>query len=175
MFLYGGGIFGCFDLCLCYIEKGIQISEQCLNSLFSAWFSKRKGVARVQSALVYEISWILMIQDFLLLVGADVGVNLRGGDGAVSEDMLYVADVHVFLQQLCGKGMAEHMGRQMLGDFQGFLIAGNQQAHRLLREWVSELVDEEKAAGFDFFLKHGAVGIEDFQHIRVADLQDALL
>ena len=63
----------------------------------------------------------------------------------------------------------------MLGDFQRFLIAGNQQAHRLLGERVAELVDEEEAAGFDFFLKHGAVGIENFQHVRIADLQDALL
>ena len=64
-----------------------------------------------------------MVQDFFLLVGADVGVDLRGSDGAVSKDMLNVADVHVFLQQLCGEGMAKHMGRQMLGDFQRFLIA----------------------------------------------------
>ena len=129
----------------------------------------------MQSALVYEISWIFMVQDFFLLVGADVGVDLRGSDGAVSKDMLNVADVHVFLQQLCGEGMAKHMGRQMLGDFQRFLIAGNQQAHRLLGERVAELVDEEEAAGFDFFLKHGAVGIENFKHVRIADLQDALL
>lgn len=114
-----------------------------------------------------------MVQDFLLLVGADVSVNLRGGDGAVSEDMLDVADIDIFLQQLCSEGMAEHMGRQMLGDFQGFLIAGNQQAHGLLGERVAKLVDEEEAAGFDFFLKHGPVGVEDFQYIRVADLQDA--
>lgn len=110
-----------------------------------------------------------------MLVGADVGVNLRGSDGAVSEDMLYVAYVHVFLQQLCSEGMAEHMGRQMLGDFQCLLITGNQQAYGLLGEWISELVDKEEAAGLDFFLKHGAVGIENFQYIRVADLQDALL
>ena len=129
----------------------------------------------MQSALVYEISWVFMVQDFLLLVGADVGIDLRGGDGAVSEDMLNVADVHVFLQQLCGEGMAKHMGRQMLGDFQRFLIAGNQQAHRLPGERVAELVDEEEAAGFDFFLEHGAVGIENLQHVRIADLQDALL
>ena len=32
----------------------------------------------MQSALVYEISWIFMVQDFFLLVGADVGVDLRG-------------------------------------------------------------------------------------------------
>ena len=30
----------------------------------------------MQSALVYEISWVFMVQDFLLLVGADVGVDL---------------------------------------------------------------------------------------------------
>lgn len=129
----------------------------------------------MQSALVDEIPWIFMVQDFLLLVGADVGVNLRGGDGAVSEDMLDVADIDIFLQQLCSEGMAKHMGRQMLGDFQGFLIAGNQQAHGLLGEWITELVDEEKAAGFNFLLEHGPIGVQDFQYIRVADLQDALL
>lgn len=48
-----------------------------------------------------------MVQDFFLLVGADVGVDLRGSDGAVSKDMLNVADVHVFLQQLCSEGMAK--------------------------------------------------------------------
>ena len=57
----------------------------------------------MQSALVYEISWIFMVQDFFLLVGADVGVDLRGSDGAVSKDMMNVADVHVFSQQLCGE------------------------------------------------------------------------
>ncbi len=34
----------------------------------------------MQSALVYEISWVFMVQDFLLLVGADVGVDLRGSE-----------------------------------------------------------------------------------------------
>ena len=34
----------------------------------------------MQSALVYEISWIFMVQDFFLLVGADVGVDLRGSE-----------------------------------------------------------------------------------------------
>ena len=33
-----------------------------------------------------------MVQDFFLLVGADVGVDLRGSDGAVSKDMLNVAE-----------------------------------------------------------------------------------
>ena len=34
----------------------------------------------MQSALVYEISWIFYGTGFLLLVGADVGVDLRGSE-----------------------------------------------------------------------------------------------
>lgn len=109
--------------------------------------------------LVDEIPGIFMVQYFLLLVGADMGVNLSGGDGAVSEDMLYIADVHVLFQQLCGEGMSEHVGRQMLGDFQSPLITGNQQTYGLFGEWVAQLVNKEEATGFDFLLKHGAVGV----------------
>lgn len=87
----------------------------------------------MQSALVYEISWVFMVQDFLLLVGADVGIDLRGGDGAVSEDMLNVADVHVFLQQLCGEGMAKHMGRQMLGGFSALSHSGQSTGAQIAR------------------------------------------
>lgn len=72
-----------------------------------------------------EVSGIFLIQNFFLLVGADMGVNLGGGDGAVPQNMLYIADIYILLEQLCRKGMPKHMRSKMLGDFQYFFITGN--------------------------------------------------
>lgn len=54
-----------------------------------------------------------------------MGVNLGGGDGAMPQNMLYIADIYILLEQLCRKGMPKHMRSKMLGDFQYFFITGN--------------------------------------------------
>ena len=64
-----------------YIEKGNSCTQSISEFsflLFGFELDKRRDAVYVQSALVYEISWVFMVQDFLLLVGADVGVDLGG-------------------------------------------------------------------------------------------------
>ena len=52
-------------------------------------------------------------QDIPLFLGGDVGVYLCRHNGAMSQELLYVADIHILLQQKCGKGVPEHMGRDV--------------------------------------------------------------
>lgn len=70
--------------------KSLLCLSSCSRLLHNEFF--------LRLVLVDEIPGIFMVQYFLLLVGADMGINLSGGDGAVSEDMLYIADVHVLFQ-----------------------------------------------------------------------------
>ena len=71
------------DLRNALIEKGNSCTQSISEFsflLFGFELDKRRDAVYVQSALVYEISWVFMVQDFFLLVGADVGVDLRGSE-----------------------------------------------------------------------------------------------
>lgn len=47
----------------------------------------------------------MLFQNNPLLSCTDMGVDLRGGDGAVSEHVLNIPDVHILLQQERRKGV----------------------------------------------------------------------
>ena len=53
-------------------------------------------------------------QNIPLLGHCHVGIDFCNVDGAVPQHFLNVADIHIGFQQAGGKGMAEHMGRNML-------------------------------------------------------------
>ena len=74
-------------------------------------------------------------------------------DGAVSKYLLYVPDIDVLFQQERGKGVAEHMGGNMLADTGKLCIAVYHKADRLVREFVLQPVDKEVPADGDIFLK----------------------
>lgn len=48
-----------------------------------------------------------VLENDFLFGGADVGVDLGGGEGAVAEDGLDVFDVYAFFQKEGGEGVAE--------------------------------------------------------------------
>lgn len=56
----------------------------------------------------------MLFQNNPLLSCTDMGVDLRGGDGAVSEHVLNIPDVHILLQQERRKGVTEHMWGNVL-------------------------------------------------------------
>ena len=58
---------------------------------------------------------VLLGEEQGLLAGGNMGVDLGGGDGAVAQKGLDVADIHPRLQQGGGEGVAEHMGGDVAG------------------------------------------------------------
>jgi hypothetical protein len=58
-------------------------------------------------------------EDLALFFQGNLGVDLRCQDGTVAQHSLYVADIHVFLQQQGGESVPEHMRRyiQVNGGF----------------------------------------------------------
>lgn len=87
-----------------------------------------------------------ILKDDFLLGGADVGVDLRGGEGAVAEDGLDVFDVHTFFQKEGCKGVAEGVGCYGLEDtgFQSQFFYHD--SYRLGGQVASQTVDEEECA-----------------------------
>ena len=103
-----------------------------------------------------------------------MGVYLGGGDGAVPKKPLYVADIHVLLQQKRGKGMPEHMGRDVYvltaqkGVFVYYL------PHGLLGKPPVEPVYKEISREYDIRAECAAVFPEDLQHVCIFYLHYAL-
>ncbi len=59
-------------------------------------------------------------QQYGLLAGGNVGINLCRGNGAVPQKGLDISNIHPGLQQLRGKGVTEHMGRYVIGNIDPF-------------------------------------------------------
>src|SRR5699024_1517348 len=54
-------------------------------------------------------AWMFPFQNLRLLSCCNMNVYLCGANGAVSENLLDQADIHPLFDQICGKGMPEHM------------------------------------------------------------------
>lgn len=80
----------------------------------------------------HQIPRMLMHQNIFLLGVGDVGVDFCCADGAVSQHLLDVADIHILLQQECGKGMAKHVGRDVLAEAGKAGIAADHKADGLV-------------------------------------------
>ena len=63
----------------------------------------------------------------------DVGVDLGGGDGAVAQEGLDIADVHTRLQEGCGKGVSKHMRGDVAGRADALKVLMDDAAHGLRR------------------------------------------
>lgn len=61
-------------------------------------------------------SRMLGCQDVALLGKCDMRVDLSDIDGAVSEHLLDITDIHICLQQAGSEGVAEHMRGDVLID-----------------------------------------------------------
>ena len=59
---------------------------------------------------------MMSAEDGFLFFGVDVCVDLCGSEGAVAENGLDVFDVDAFFEQEGGKGMAEGVRGDVLGD-----------------------------------------------------------
>ena len=75
---------------------------------------------------------MLMHQNILLLGVGDVGIDFCCADGAVSQHLLDVADIHILLQQECGEGVAKHVGRDVLTETSKAGIAADHKADGLV-------------------------------------------
>jgi len=71
-------------------------------------------------------------EDLLLFILGDVGVYLGGGDGAVAQQLLDIADIDAFFQEQGGKGVPERMRGNRLFDAGSAGITINHEADGLL-------------------------------------------
>ncbi len=83
------------------------------------------------------------------MAGGYVGVDLGGGDGAVAQEGLDVADVHAVFQQGGGEGVAEHVGRDVEGGLGRLHVFVDDPPDRLGPEGPAPAVEEDGAAAVD--------------------------
>lgn len=120
-------------------------------------------------------SGVLFGQEQGLLPGGHVGVDLGGGDGAVAQEGLDIADVHAVFQQGGGEGVPEHMGRHMERGLRRFHIFVDDPPHRLGLEGISPAVDEDGAAAVDLLGKGLKVPPDQGGQLRRGQLEHPLL
>ena len=104
-----------------------------------------------------------------------VGIDLSNINGAVSKHFLYVADVDISFQQAGGKGMTEHVWRNMevYGSKRGILVYHS--AHRLVGKGFTGLIGEKAGAGLDLRINSASVFLQDGENLPASDLDAALL
>ncbi len=113
-------------------------------------------------------------QNILLLGHRHMRINFRHVDGAVSQHLLNIADIHVRIQQTGRKGVAEHMRRDVLLDGGQRSIFVDHSAHRLIGEGISVVVHKEVSTRCSFAANTFVVSGKDLENRLVADLQAAL-
>lgn len=112
--------------------------------------------------------------DFLTGVG-DVGIDLGGGEGAVTEDGLDVLDVNAFFQQEGCQGMAEGVGCHAFVDAGFPCKLFDTGSDGLGIEWFSPQVEEEGACAFCSVAgREAEVVFQCSDDGWLADLDDAL-
>lgn len=115
------------------------------------------------SSAVYNFNFIPRIfphQDIPLLMGRDMRIDLRCHNRAVSKNLLDIADIHILFQQKRGKGMAEHMRRNMLGKLSRIRVAVDHKPDGLLGKASAETVAEEKSGVCNLLLKKVPVNLK---------------
>ena len=114
-------------------------------------------------------------EDIPLFGDSDMGINLGGVDGAVSQHFLNEADIYARFQKTCGEGVAEHVGRdvQINGNEGSVLV--DHPADCLVGERFPGLIGKEMAAGTDFCGKIAAIFVQYPNHFPAADLNAAFL
>lgn len=112
-------------------------------------------------------------QNILLLRHRNMRIDLRHIDGTVAQHLLNIADIHIRVQQAGRKGMAEHMGRDVLLDGGEGGVFVDHPAHGLVGERASGVVDKEMPAGCSFRVNAFVVGAQDADDCFAADLQAA--
>lgn len=78
-------------------------------------------------------------------------VNLSRYDRAVSQQLLYVSDIHILFEKQGGEGMAEHMGGDMLCDSGCLTVLVDHESNRLVRQLLPKTIYEEPSGSGDFF------------------------
>lgn len=111
---------------------------------------------------------MLALENPLLLAGGHMRIDLGRCDGAMPQELLNVADIHVFLQQECSKGMAEHMRRNVDGNAGQLCISCDHIPHRLLGQFCISQIDEKISAFYNFTVKCFLIAADCFQHIIIS-------
>ena len=104
-----------------------------------------------------------------------MGIDLRGGDGAVSEQGLDVPNVHSCFQKRGCKRMAEHMRRHMAVSLHHVEILLDDPAHRLCGELPPSSIDQHDTFAFDFLFICSNIPRHELQQLRCCDLDHPFL
>ena len=87
-------------------------------------------------------------KDLSLLVHGHMGVDLGGGNGAMTEEMLDVLDIDISFQEESGKGMPEGVWGDVLLDVGQCCEFADDVPHRLVGEGSAQPVDKERCFFF---------------------------
>ena len=118
----------------------------------------------------------MFVDKNILLLGIRyMGIDFGRTDGAVSQHFLDIPYIHILFQQESGKGMPEHMGRNMLADTGLLRIPVYHKTDGLVRKLSLQPVYKEISAGFDIGGKGFSVQMQRSQHFRIAYLQNPFL
>ena len=102
-------------------------------------------------------SWMFSGENIFLFGHGYVGIDLSNINGAVSKHFLYVTDVDICFQQAGGKGMTEHVRRDMhFYRCQGSVLIDH-SSNGLVRQCSAGLFDKEVITGLHFRKKGGFV------------------
>ena len=104
-----------------------------------------------REALSFPVAFaerMVLVHGLVQMAGVEVGVDFGRGDGFVSEELLYLADVGAPLQQVGGEAVAESVRTYLLVDSGGGrgLLDGIEYHHA--RQLPSLSVEEERVGGF---------------------------
>ena len=106
-----------------------------------------------------------MDQNILLLRIRHMRIDFGDVYGAVSQQLLDDTDIHIGVQKAGGKGMAEHVWRNMevYGSKRGILVYHS--AHRLVGKGFTGLIGEKAGAGLDLRIKSASVFLQDGENL----------
>ena len=80
-----------------------------------------------------------------------MSVNLSRYDRTVTQQLLYVSDIHILFKKQGGEGVPEHMGCNMLRDSGSLTVLVDHESNRLVRQLLPKTVYEEPSGSGDFF------------------------
>ena len=98
-------------------------------------------------ALSGVAAWVEYEDALLPFSGVDVGVDFGGENALVSEHLLDGPQVGSVLDQMCGEGVAEGVGRYFLGDAGLFALAFDHQEYHLAAQFTAAPVQEKDVLG----------------------------
>lgn len=120
-------------------------------------------------------SWMLSGENIFLFGHGYVGIDLSNINGAVSKHFLYVTDVDICFQQAGGKGMTEHVRRDMhFYRCQGSVLIDH-SSDGLVRQCYAGLFDKEVITGLHLRKEGGFVFFQYAKDRVVSELDLSLL